>query len=291
MSDPRAWPAARAPRPELSLPAQAGRSEPIGGEPRPRHLHDAFLAAHRALGLALVILPPLALLRGSANWRVHLENMREGCRWTADDVRWLLLFPRNAMDPRVTLPEQGKFNAAEKLNFMMVSTFYPLYIVTGLMVRLPGVAFFPYLAHLVMAGLGVLLVLGHIFMATVNPDTKVGLSGMFTGWVDRNWARHHYRRWYREHFEPNEMVADLATRLRRPAKVRCKDCREVHAFETWKHLLERSFQAEPMFCPACETGIRIGDADREGSAADSILRHIEHTGPDEPLDSEASGAA
>jgi hypothetical protein len=37
-------------------------------------------------------------------------------------------------------------------------------------------------------------------MATVNPDTRVGLSGMITGYVDRHWAQHHYRHWYNEHF-------------------------------------------------------------------------------------------
>lgn len=37
-------------------------------------------------------------------------------------------------------------------------------------------------------------------MATINPDTRVGLPGMTTGMVDRQWASHHYGRWYREHF-------------------------------------------------------------------------------------------
>ena len=44
------------------------------------------------------------------------------------------------------------------------------------------------------------LILGHIFMATVNPETRVGLSGMISGFVDRQWARHHYAHWYREHY-------------------------------------------------------------------------------------------
>ena len=49
----------------------------------------------------------------------------------AADYRWLVLFPRAAVNSRVVLPEQGKFNAAEKLNFMMVSATYPFYIITG----------------------------------------------------------------------------------------------------------------------------------------------------------------
>ncbi len=44
------------------------------------------------------------------------------------------------------------------------------------------------------------MMLGHIFMAMVNPATRVGITGMTSGRVDRRWARHHYPRWYREHF-------------------------------------------------------------------------------------------
>jgi len=187
--------------PFVLLYLSAGLMMLFYGEPSPRAFRTAFAISHRTFGVLLVVLPPLALLQGNADWRVHMENMREGWRWTAADIRWLLLFPRNAINPKIALPEQGKFNAAEKLNFMMVSTCYPLYIITGILVWMPGVAIVSYLAHYAMAVVGVPLVLGHIFMATVAPDTKVGLSGMITGRVDRNWAKHHYRRWYREQFE------------------------------------------------------------------------------------------
>jgi cytochrome b subunit of formate dehydrogenase len=51
-----------------------------------------------------------------------------------------------------------------------------------------------------MALLATPLILGHIFMATINPDTRAGLTGMLTGFVDRRWAKHHYRLWYDEHY-------------------------------------------------------------------------------------------
>jgi hypothetical protein len=52
-----------------------------------------------------------------------------------------------------------------------------------------------------MALIATPLMLGHVYMALINPDTRVGLSGMLSGYVDRHWARHHYRSWYRENFE------------------------------------------------------------------------------------------
>jgi hypothetical protein len=83
---------------------------------------------------------------------------------------------------------------------MFLTASYPLYIITGLLIWLPGVAFASWMVHLSLAALATPLILGHVFMATVNPDTRVGLSGMISGYVDRHWARHHYRHWYNEHF-------------------------------------------------------------------------------------------
>ena len=66
------------------------------------------------------------------------------------------------------------------------------------------------MVHVAMAMAATPLVLGHVFMATVNPDTRVGLKGMISGWVSREWAWHHYRRWYDEQFGPLEPLVHAA---------------------------------------------------------------------------------
>jgi cytochrome b subunit of formate dehydrogenase len=109
-----------------------------------------------------------------------------------------------AISKRFTLPEQGKFNAAEKINFMTLMSTYPLYILTGLLIWLTDGALLSWLIHFAMALIATPLITGHIFMATINPDTRLGLSGMISGFVDRQWAKHHYSRWYQEHFEDNQ---------------------------------------------------------------------------------------
>jgi formate dehydrogenase subunit gamma len=261
------------------------------GEPHPRPFREAFALAHRVFGVMLIALPPLALLAGAKDWRVHLENLREGWIWRRDDFRWLVLFPKNAMNPKIELPEQGKFNAAEKLNFMMVSTFYPLYVFTGVLVWLPGVEFTAYLAHFAMAVLGLPLVGGHIFMATINPETRVGLSGMFTGWVDRSWAKHHYTRWYREHFEPSGLVLGLAERLKLPARVHCGSCEDVQVYDSWMSLIERSFRVEPLVCPTCASPIRLVPPGDEGRAAEVVLEHLRSNGANEAFDPDGGDAA
>ena len=61
-----------------------------------------------------------------------------------------------------------------------------------------------WIVHLTMAAIVTPLIGGHMYMAMINRGSRVGLPGMITGFVDRQWATHHYRRWYREHYELDE---------------------------------------------------------------------------------------
>ncbi len=166
-----------------------------------RPFRDIFAWIHRLSGICLATLPPLVLFIHRREFGLHLRNVREAWSWTFDDVKWLLLMGPATVSKRVTLPHQGKFNAAEKINFLVVMSTYPLYIATGLAIWFLRPAYLSWMIHFSMAVAATPLVLGHIFMATVNPDTRVGLKGMISGWVNREWARHHYRHWYDEHFE------------------------------------------------------------------------------------------
>ena len=162
---------------------------------------DVLAFVHRVSGGALALFPTMAVLRNWRDYRAHLENVKVGWTWTLDDVRWLLLMLPAAVSKRFTLPDQRKFNAAERLNFMAVMVTYPVFVATGLVLWMPGIHFVPWVVHFGSAVAVTPLMFGHVHMALVNPGTRVGLSGMITGFVDREWARHHYTRWYRENFE------------------------------------------------------------------------------------------
>jgi len=178
--------------------------------PDPARPYRAVVSwAHRVSGVCLALLPLWTAVRHRHDMAVYRGNVREAWKWTLDDVKWLMLMGPATVNKRITLPHQGKFNAAEKINFMTLTMTYPLFVFTGLLIWMPGVAYLSWLVHLAMAAIATPLMLGHIFMATVNPDTRVGLSGMITGFVDRRWARHHYRRWYDEHVAPAEARAAL----------------------------------------------------------------------------------
>ena len=184
--------------------------------PHPQRAFRAvFSWSHRISGVCLFVFPTLTALRNRRDFRLHLSNIKQAWTWAADDVKWLFLMGAAAVSKRITLPEQGKFNAAEKLNFMMVMGTYPVFILSGTIIWLKGYGLLEaWFVHFALAALATPLMLGHIYMATVNPDTRVGISGMFSGYVDRQWAKHHYRRWYRENFEKDESARGEPAHLR-----------------------------------------------------------------------------
>ena len=176
-----------------------------------RPFRALFSWAHRLSGVCLFVLPLWTVLRHRHDFDLYFHNVRAAWRWRIEDVKWLFLMGLSTIDKRVVLPDQGKFNAGEKLNFMFLTASYPLYIVTGFLIWLPGVAFASWLVHLSLAAMATPLIFGHVFMATVNPDTRVGLSGMISGYVDRHWAQHHYRHWYNQHFRHLHVAAQAAS--------------------------------------------------------------------------------
>ncbi len=155
---------------------------------------------HRISGLCLFILPLWTLFRHRHEAHIHVGNIRQVWRWTRDDVKWLCLIGAASVCRRISLPPQGKFNAGEKINFMSLSATYSIYVLTGLCIWAGFAPVLAWLVHFSLATWATPLLFGHIAMATINPDTRPGLTGMITGFVDREWASHHYHHWYHEHF-------------------------------------------------------------------------------------------
>lgn len=224
--------------------------------PDPSRPYRAALSwVHRISGVALIAMPLVAAFRGRKEWRIHLDNIKQGWVWTIADLKWLALMGLAAVNKKIKLPDQGKFNAAEKLNFMMVMCTWPMFAVTGVLIWLPGIAFASWMVHFALALIAAPLVLGHIFMATVNPGTRIGLPGMISGFVDREWARHHYTRWYRDNFESSETVTaeeeDAALPTSTGLPIRCPSCGSGQAIASWALLLDHVLEGEPLRCFAC----------------------------------------
>jgi formate dehydrogenase subunit gamma len=228
----------------------------VAYNPDPSRPYRALFSwAHRVSGVALIAMPLVAAIRGRSEWRIHLENIKQAWGWTIDDLKWLALMGLAAVNPKIKLPDQGKFNAAEKLNFMMVMCTWPLFAITGVLIWLPGIAFASWVAHFALALMAAPLMMGHIFMATVNPSTRIGLPGMISGFVNRDWAMHHYTRWYRENFGPREPVTVTEECPTSPAPtglpIRCPCCGSGQVVASWSLLLDHVLEGAPLKCDAC----------------------------------------
>lgn len=178
---------------------------------RSRPYRSLFAWIHRASGIGLIVFPMLAALKCRGDMRIHWYNVKQAWTWMWDDFKWLFLLLIAAVWSEVKLPEQGKFNAAEKINFMVLLVSYPLYVATGLLLWITRVAPLSWLLHVFMAILAAPLLLGHLYMAMINRSGRIGLPGIITGFVDRQWAKHHYRQWYREFHETAEQQPDTNT--------------------------------------------------------------------------------
>jgi formate dehydrogenase subunit gamma len=174
-----------------------------------RPYREVFSWTHRISGICLIVLPFAAMFKSRHDYRIYFYNIRQAWVWTVEDIKWLALKGLAAIFKKIKLPDQGKFNAAEKINFMMLMSTYPLYIATGLIIWLTDGALLSWLIHFGMALIATPLLLGHLYMAMIHPDTRTGLSGMTTGFVDRHWAEHHYPLWYREHFGNDGRYAEI----------------------------------------------------------------------------------
>lgn len=157
---------------------------------------DLIRAIHLAAAVGLVALPAAVWLAGDR--RSLGRDAREVDRWDRLDWRWL----SQAAWPfrRSGLPSQGRFNAGQKLNSILVTAAAVGFVVTGFFMW-KAEAFPIWVGdvstqlHDILTILVIPLVVGHIIMAGLNPRTNQALGSIFHGYVDTGWARTHHARW------------------------------------------------------------------------------------------------
>jgi formate dehydrogenase subunit gamma len=118
-------------------------------------------------------------------------------RFDDDDVRWLGW----AVTRRGTEPPAGRFNAGQKLNAALVAGLMVVFTVSGVLIYLQETdaavrgRTSAILVHDIATWIAVPLIIGHLYLALVNPSTRPSLRGMVLGTVRRDWARRHHPKW------------------------------------------------------------------------------------------------
>ncbi len=99
-------------------------------------------------------------------------------------------------------PPQGKFNGGEKLNSMftilgticIVISGYIMWFASGPSLLLQ----WAYPIHAACALFMTALLIAHLYLGILHPDSNQALKGIFTGWVPAKFAYEHYEKWYNE---------------------------------------------------------------------------------------------
>ena len=239
---------------------------------------DIFGWTHRLSGICLIAFPILVIFQGRNEYKMHLYNIKCAWLWSLNDLKWLALMGLAAISKKIVLPEQGKFNAAEKVNFMSVMVACPIFVVTGIMIWLHQLGWAAWLVHSFAALMVTPTMLGHIYMATINPDTRVGLKGMISGYVDRQWARHHYGLWYKENFERMVKTGTNVPTLFHPpdhhVHMHCPSCAE-NMLVSWTWILEKIFSAKSILCPHCGVTLDAISTITNQQELEWIQRHLD----------------
>jgi formate dehydrogenase subunit gamma len=174
-------------------------------EAKALHLGGARLFAwlHVLLGFAFAAALVLALLT-IAPRRATRRDARELLTVRLADYLWLQHQVLRAAGQHSVGPRVGKFNAGQKVNAALSSIAVLALTGTGLVL---GVSFWRkdvfdvdmvaalFRWHTVLSVLLLPLVLGHIYMTTLNPGTRESLRGITLGRVRRAWAERHHPAW------------------------------------------------------------------------------------------------
>lgn len=176
------------------------------------------------LASAGALLAGLALLILGGDRRALAQTSRDLRRLDGSDRRWLEAFPgvMLAGDPE---PPAGRFNAGQKLNFLLISLLLALLFASGIETIVFGTHGNLIFGVHKLATVGACaLVGGHLYMAVVNPATRPALRGMLTGDVDEAWAAGHHPLWVAELQDRRDRDAAVARPVRSgPSRSRRSD--------------------------------------------------------------------
>ena len=156
--------------------------------------HNVMYAWH--LSSAAVLVFGLAATVSLGDRRMLALTRRELSTFDASDRKWLARAPATVLNHMPVLPA-GRFNAGQKLNFILVTLLFAALFVSGIGLLVIGshpTSPAAKAAHVVTAYTTALLVAGHLYMALINPSTRPALRGMISGRVDADWVREHHTR-------------------------------------------------------------------------------------------------
>lgn len=165
--------------------------------------HPAFYPLVQLFGggaWARIIHPYLGVILGVAFvlmffrfWQLNLINDA--------DREWLTRVGEMIDGNDHNMPEQGKYNAGQKMVFWSMAACVSALVISGLLMwrayfNFPvGIVRFAAVVHAAAATIMILVAIVHVYAAIW---TKGTIRAMWYGTVTRAWAKQHHRAWYRQ---------------------------------------------------------------------------------------------
>jgi formate dehydrogenase subunit gamma len=162
-----------------------------------------FAWLHVLLGFAMVVIA-IAVVLALLRTRSLQHDALALTDLTQDDYRWLEQQAMTLTGHRSPAPRVGRFNGGQKLNALVSAAATVGLLATGVLLgvnyidkRFFTVGFvgvvFPW--HTLLSLAIAPVVLGHIYLAALNPATRESLRGITRGVVRRDWAARHHPAW------------------------------------------------------------------------------------------------
>ena len=152
-------------------------------------LFKQTVAFHKICALSWVFLLPLVILLRP---RVHWAHLRVMLKWGREDIVWVLQTLRGLHEKDAPMSPSGRFNTGQKINACLVIFYFFGFAVTGTLMFLKGTMLFPWYIHTFLFVNAMGSVGGHLYLATINPSTRIALAGIFHGWAPFHYVEHHH---------------------------------------------------------------------------------------------------
>ncbi|HHE72658.1 MAG TPA: hypothetical protein ENL34_10310 [Chloroflexi bacterium] len=157
---------------------------------------------HRIAAILLALVPLIYLIFSP---RRLFDSLKRIFTWTKEDVGWFKAFPRYYfLGDEEAMPPQDKFNAGQKMFYIVTAVCLLLFGVTGFLMWFGKFAIPTWLflwsvfIHDLCFIAYVCFFFIHFALCAVHPLMRGSLNGMLFGWLPEEYIKHHHARYYEE---------------------------------------------------------------------------------------------
>ena len=173
-----------------------------------RQMFTWTVALHKACAITWLCALPLSVL---SRPKVHWAHLNLLFRWGAKDAEWMIQSLRSLYNKTAVIPPAGRFNTGQKINACLVGLYYFGFVATGLLMFAKGTILIPWYVHTALYFSAMGSVGGHLFLALINPSTRIAIAGIFHGWAPMKYIEHHHALSLPKSLQPHASPASVPT--------------------------------------------------------------------------------